>query len=175
VTGRDFTERDAKDAPLVVIVNQEFARKFYGGEQNALGQRFRFWSSNAPVGEIVGVAKNGLYLNLYEAPRPYIYLPEYQLYQSRMMLLFSTNSASDLQVIAENARHEIAKVDARAPVSGVTLAEANMSFAYWSPRLVAGPASALWLLGLLLARAGLVSVVTCAASPHQPAKVAAMS
>ncbi|MGH9853002.1 MAG: ADOP family duplicated permease, partial [Blastocatellia bacterium] len=29
VLGRDFTERDTKDAPQVVIVNQEFARKFY--------------------------------------------------------------------------------------------------------------------------------------------------
>src|SRR5262249_1711106 len=84
--------------------------------------------------------------------------------QSRMMLLFSTNSASDLQVIAENARHEIAKVDARAPVSGVTLAEANMSFAYWSPRLVAGLASALGLLAFLLAAIGLYSVMTDAVS-----------
>jgi len=63
VMGRDFTERDTQDAPLVVIVNQEFARKFYGSEQNALGKRFRFWSSTAPLREIVGIAKNGLYLN----------------------------------------------------------------------------------------------------------------
>src|SRR5262249_53171410 len=85
VMGRDFTERDTGDAPLVAIVNQEFARKFYGGEENALGKRFRFWSNNAPLREIVGIAKNGLYLNLYEDPRPYVYLPEYQLYQSGMM------------------------------------------------------------------------------------------
>jgi len=160
VMGRDFTDRDTKDAPLVVIVNQEFARKFYGSEENALGQRFRFWSDNAPLREIVGIAKNGLYLDLYEAPRPYIYLPEYQLYQSSMMLLLSANSAGDLQVVAENARREVAQVDARAPVSGVTLAEANMSFAYWSPRLVAGLASALGLLALLLATMGLYSVMT---------------
>src|SRR2546427_404338 len=30
VVGRDFTERDDADAPRVVIVNQEFARRFYG-------------------------------------------------------------------------------------------------------------------------------------------------
>src|SRR5215813_5182057 len=66
VLGRDFTERDNKDAPLVVIVNQEFARKFYGSEENALGQRFRFWSSYAPLREIVGIAKNGLYFSVYD-------------------------------------------------------------------------------------------------------------
>src|SRR5262249_57941210 len=105
---------------------------------------------------------------LYEAPRPYIYLPEYQLYQSSMMLLVSANSASDLQVIAENARHEIAQVDARLPVSGVTLAEANMSFAYWSPRPVAGLASALGLLALLLATMGLYSVMTYTTGQRTP-------
>jgi predicted permease len=158
VMGREFTERDTKDAPLVVIVNQEFARRFYGSEENALGKRF--WSDQAPLREIVGIAKNGLYLDLYEAPRPYIYLPEFQLYQSSMMLLLSAHSASDLRAIAENARHEIAQVDGRMPVSGVALAEANMSFAYWTPRLVAGLASALGLLALLLATMGLYSVMT---------------
>jgi predicted permease len=160
VMGRDFTERDTKDAPLVVIVNQEFARKFYGGEENALGKRFRFWSGQAPLREIVGIAKNGLYLNLYEAPRPYIYLPEHQLYQSGMMLLVSANSAGDLRAIAENVRREIAQVDARSPISGVTLAEANMSFAYWAPRLMAGLGSAFGLVALLLATMGLYSVMT---------------
>ena len=101
---------------------------------------------------------------MYEAPRPYIYLPEYQLYQSGMMLLVSTNSASDLPAIAESVRREITQLDARLPVSGVTLAEANMSFAYWVPRIVAGLASALGLLALLLATMGLYSVMTYAVS-----------
>jgi putative ABC transport system permease protein len=160
VVGRDFTERDTQDAPKVVIVNQEFARKFYGGEQNALGKRFRFYNPNAPLREIVGIAKDGLYLNLYEDPRPYIYLPEYQFYQSSMMLLVSAHAASDLPAIAKNVRREIAQVDARVPVNGITLAEANMSLAYWVPRLKAGLASALGLLALLLATIGLYSVMT---------------
>jgi macrolide transport system ATP-binding/permease protein len=160
VRGRDFTERDTKDAPLVVIVNQEFARRFYGSEENALGQRLRFWNPKAPLREIVGIAQNGLYLNLYEAPRPYIYLPEYQLYQSSMMLLVSAQTAGDLRAIAENVRREITQLDVRVPVTGITLAEANLSFAYWAPRRTAGMASALGLLALLLAALGLYSVMT---------------
>lgn len=160
VLGREFTERDTQSATLVVIVNQEFARQFYGSEQNALGKRFRFWTSKAPLREIVGIAKNGLYLNLYEDPRTYIYLPEYQLYQSGMMLLVSAHKASDLPAIAEGAGREITQLDARLPISGVMLAEANMSFAYWVPRVMAGVAAAFGLLALLLATLGLYSVVT---------------
>ena len=160
VLGRDFTERDTQDAPKVAIVNQAFARKFFGSEQNALGKRIRFWNPNAPLREIVGIAQDGLYLSLHEAPRPYIYLPEYQLYQSSMMLLVSAQTVSDLPAITENVRHAIAQLDARMPVTGITLAEANLSFAYWKPRLVAGLAAALGVLALLLATLGLYSVMT---------------
>ncbi len=77
VLGRDFTERDNPDAPLVLIVNQAFARKFYDSEQQALGQRIRFFTPQAPLREIIGIAKDGLYRELNETPRPYLYLPEY--------------------------------------------------------------------------------------------------
>jgi predicted permease len=73
VLGRDFTERDNNDAPKVAIVNQEFARRFYGGEQNAIGKRFWEWGVNTVLVEIVGVAKDGRYLDIYESPRPYIF------------------------------------------------------------------------------------------------------
>jgi predicted permease len=160
VLGRDFTERDTGDAPRVVIVNQEFARRFYGGEQQALGKRFRFWSTKEPLMEIVGIAKDGLYRHLYEDRQPYMFLPEYQHYQSEMTLLVSANSASDLKAIAENVRRVIAQLDARVPVFGLKMADQNLSFAYWGPRLAAGMASTFGLLALLLATMGLYSVMT---------------
>src|SRR5262249_16689732 len=72
VQGRDFTDRDDADAPPVVIVNQEFARRFYGSEQNAMGKRFRF-SQGAPLMEIIGIAKDGRYSTLYEDRHPYMF------------------------------------------------------------------------------------------------------
>jgi macrolide transport system ATP-binding/permease protein len=161
--GREFTEHDTADAPPVVIVNQEFARKFYGGEQNALGKRFRFWQGT-PLMEIVGIAKDGYYDSLYEDRQPYMFLPEYQNYQPQMMLLISANSAIDLKSVVENARLEIGQKDSRIPVFGMMLGEANMSYAYWGPRLAAGMATAFGLLALLLATMGLYSVMTYAVS-----------
>jgi predicted permease len=163
VMGREFTEHDTADAPPVVIVNQEFARKFYGSEQNALGKRFRFWQGT-PLMEIVGIAKDGYYGSLYEDRQTYMFLPEYQNYQSQMLLLISANSADDLKAIVEHARREIGQMDARIPVFGVTMAEANLSYAYWGPRLAAGMATAFGLLALLLATMGLYSVMTYAVS-----------
>jgi predicted permease len=163
VMGREFTERDTANAPPVVIVNQEFARKFYGGEQNAMGKRFRFWQGT-PLMEIVGIAQDGYYGSLYEDPQTYMFLPEYQNYQSQMLLLVSANSAENLKAVVEHARREIGQMDARIPVFGVTMAEANLSYAYWGPRLAAGMATAFGLLALLLATMGLYSVMTYAVS-----------
>jgi len=164
VLGRDFTPRDNADAPPVVIVNQEFARRFYGGEEQALGKRFRFRSTKEPLNEIVGVAKDGLYHNLYESPQMYLYLPADQQYKSEMTLLISADSAGSLKAIADKARLEIGQLDARVPVFGVRMAGQNMSYAYWGPRLAAGMAATFGVLALLLATTGLYSVMAYAVS-----------
>jgi macrolide transport system ATP-binding/permease protein len=163
VLGRDFTDHDTADAPPVVIVNQEFARRFYGGAEQAMGKRFRF-AQGTPLMEIVGVAKDGLYRNLYEDRRPYMFLPVYQQSYAAVAVVISAQSASALQTVAEGARREITKLDARMPVYGVMMAEENMTIAYWGPRLAAGAALTFGVVALVLATMGLYSVMTYAVS-----------
>ena len=159
VLGRDFTERDDADAPPVVIVNQEFARRLYGSAEQALGRRFRF-AQGTPLMQIIGVAQDGLYRTLYEDRRPYMFLPVYQQTHGAVTLLISAQSAADLQAVAESTRREIAQLDARLPVVGVMMAEENMAIAYWGPRLGAGMATTFGVLALVLATMGLYSVMT---------------
>ena len=163
VQGRDFTDRDTLDAPPVVIVNQEFARRFYGSEQNAMGKRFRF-SQGTPLMEIIGIAKDGRYRSLQEDPQPYMFLPVYQHPRSSMTLMVSAQSAGDLPAVVESVRREIAQLDARLPVVGVMMAEENLSLAYWGPRVAAGMASTFGVLALVLATMGLYSVMTYSVS-----------
>jgi len=162
--GRDFTERDDAKAPQVAIVNQEFARRFYGSEENALGKRLHFWFAGSPLAEIVGITKDGFYRSLYEDRRPYLFIPEYQMYESGMTLLVKANSASDMTRVAEAARSEIARLDSRLPVIGMLQGEQNLTYAYWGPRLSAGIGTAFGLLALLLTTMGLYSVMTYAVS-----------
>jgi macrolide transport system ATP-binding/permease protein len=164
ILGRDFNEHDSSEAPRVVIINQEMARQFYGSEANAMGKRIRFWSTKNPLMEIVGIAKNGRYRNLYEDPQPYMFLPLSQNHQSGMALLVSASSANDLKIIAESTRSDIEQMDARMPVFGVQIAEQHLSFAYWGPRLAAGMTATFGVLVLLLATMGLYSLMTYAVS-----------
>jgi predicted permease len=159
VRGRDFTDRDDMNAPRVVIVNQAFAHRFYGGEEEAMGKRFRF-AQGTPLMEIVGITRDGHYDNLYTEHQIYMFLPVYQNPRARMTLLVGAQSAGDLQGLVERARGEVAAMDARLPVFGVMLAEQNLSLAYWGARVAAGMASTFGVLALVLATMGLYSVMT---------------
>jgi predicted permease len=161
IQGRDFTDRDDLEAPRVVIINQEFARRFYGGEQNALGKRFRLGQST-PLMEVIGIAKDGRYRSLYEDKLPFMFLPVYQFPRTSVTLMISANSGGDLKAVVESARHEIAQMDARLPVVGIMMAEENLSIAYWGPNVAAGMASTFGVLALVLATMGLYSVMTYA-------------
>jgi ABC-type antimicrobial peptide transport system permease subunit len=162
--GRDFTEHDGADAPQVVIVNLELARRLYGGAENAIGKRFLLADSSPAPFEIVGVAADGKYRNLYEDPRPYMFLPHQQFYISQATLTARAQSAGALQSVTEGMRGEARRLDPRLPVFDLKTAEQHMSWAYWGPKLGAGLSLVSGLLALALATMGLYGVMSYAAS-----------
>ncbi|PWT93435.1 MAG: hypothetical protein C5B55_04560 [Blastocatellia bacterium] len=159
VLGRDFTERDNAEAPRVVVVNKEFARRFYGAPEQAMGKRFRF-AEGTPLMEIVGIAQDGLYHNLYEDRAPHMFLPLYQQPYAAVTLVISAQSSADLGRVAESAREHIAQLEPRLPVVGLMVEEQNLAIPYWGPRLAAGTATTFGILALVLATMGLYSVMT---------------
>jgi predicted permease len=74
--GRGFNERDDANAPKVAVVNQTFARKFFGDE-NAIGRRFSGMGSTGPGNEIeiVGIARDAKYTNLRDESNATLYTP----------------------------------------------------------------------------------------------------
>jgi len=163
--GRDFSEHDDADAPQVVIINLELARRLYGGADNALGKRFHLGDVSGAPYEIVGVAEDGKYRNLYEDPRPYMFLPHQQRYYvSQATLLARARSSDALPSVADGMRRETLRLDARLPVFDVRMAEQHMSWAYWGPKLGAGLSLVSGLLALALATMGLYGVMSYAVS-----------
>jgi putative ABC transport system permease protein len=76
VGGRAFTGEDRSGDPLVAVVNQAFARKFFKG-QNPVGRQFR---RATPQGgtqpyQIVGLVTDAVYRRLREGMMPTIYVP----------------------------------------------------------------------------------------------------
>ena len=92
VRGRAFTERDDGSSPLVVIVSESVARRFWPG-QDAVGQRIRM-PAGGLVGDkewriIVGVAHD-THFRLLRESSPMIYLPSLQGYWQGSIAIRST-------------------------------------------------------------------------------------
>jgi putative ABC transport system permease protein len=67
--GRGFDTRDGTDAPLVAVVSEKLARKYWPG-RSALGERIRFDWQDAPFAEVVGVVAD-VHQNGLDAPPVY--------------------------------------------------------------------------------------------------------
>jgi putative ABC transport system permease protein len=73
--GRPFTARDAAEAPRVLLINEEMARRYWPGE-SPLGQRLTMKDWGPPLtGEIVGVVDDVKADSLDSETRPMIYWP----------------------------------------------------------------------------------------------------
>jgi macrolide transport system ATP-binding/permease protein len=77
IRGRDLDDRDRADAPLVTVVSQRFAERFFPG-QDPIGRRLGFTDSTG-VGareiEIVGVVGDAKYQDARAAPYVTFFLP----------------------------------------------------------------------------------------------------
>ncbi len=84
VEGRNFTEQDNENAPLAMIVNEAFARRFFAG-RNPVGHRVHGWGEWI---RIVGVVKDSKYHYLGESTPQYFYVQFRQLFLEDMNLAF---------------------------------------------------------------------------------------
>jgi predicted permease len=83
VAGRGFTKEDARGAPLVAIVNESLARRFWPG-QRAVGKSVRTMGKEMRV---VGVVRDGLYdFRAVGLPAGFALFPFAQQYARQMTL-----------------------------------------------------------------------------------------
>lgn len=78
IHGRHITEHDSADAPTAVLVNEEFVRRYFHGE-NPVGERLKFRNWNrTPGDEIVGVCGNVRNFRLDTEDQPEVFYCYYQ-------------------------------------------------------------------------------------------------
>jgi predicted permease len=161
--GRVFTEADSEKAPLVAIVNQTMAKKFWPNE-DALGRRFSIKSQTGPFMEVVGVARDGKYRAPNEDPLDYFYMPMAQKYTPfRTIQLRTSVPPESLALPAQQAIRELAP---DLPVFDVrtmrgALDGGNGFFLF---RFGFQITAAMGLLGLVLAVVGVYGVVSYSAA-----------
>ena len=114
IGGRDFDLRDTAtrlhddpDHQKVMIVNQEFARRFFAN-RDPIGRKVRGWGEWFTV---VGVVANIKYHQVTEGPRPYFYAPIRQIYRPEYGLTFNVRTSGPEAGAIAAIRREAAAID----------------------------------------------------------------
>jgi len=157
--GRAFTDDDRESSRPVVIVNDEFARKYWPG-QDALGKRVRLGDDDTqgPWAEVVGVAKHHVYEWVGESPMPFAYRPIEQVTPRPMTLLMESSNPAALTA---HLRESLGFLDSDMPIYDVrTMDDLYEMRAVREPGIMVTSAGSLALLGLVLALIGLYGVMS---------------
>jgi predicted permease len=155
--GRAFTEGDDDGKPLVAIIDESTARKYWP-TRDPLGRRVRFRRDpTKPWTTIVGIVKDIKSDGLDIDGVPHIYVPTYQDSNKRLSVVLRTSlSATALE---PQIRREIQSIDPSLPVFGVAsmndVLERSLASRRFSADLVGGFAA----LAVLLASIGIYGLL----------------
>jgi predicted permease len=156
--GRSFTAQDIVGAPLVVLVNQAFVRRFLSGAP-PLGQRLRFGFMGGPLTrEIVGVVGDVRHDGLHQVPEPSVLVPHPQAATGAVHLVLRTTG--DPGALERPVRAELARMNGAMPLSGVTTMDAQLIQSLRQRRFQLGLLGAFAATALLLAAIGIYGVMS---------------
>jgi predicted permease len=161
--GRFFTEQDTDKTPLVAVINEAMAKKFWPN-QDPLGKRFSAKSASGPFMEVVGLAKQGKYTDPVDDTTLFYYVSQEQTPSTFVTLqLRSTTAPETLIPEVERIIHDLAP---GMPVTDVQTMEESLGGVngYFLSRMGTRFSVALGCLGLLLALVGVYSVISYAAA-----------
>jgi putative ABC transport system permease protein len=156
VSGRPFDRRDRFSAPSVIMVNQEFVKRFLSG-RNPIGQKLNVcWTVKNPA-EIVGVIADARQKELHQAPEPTIFVNNLQapMYFAQL----AVRTAGDPARMARAIEAAIHRVDPDQPVTHLQTMDQVFSDSVAQPRLQLVLLLVFGGLAGLLAAVGIYGVV----------------
>jgi putative ABC transport system permease protein len=159
--GRTFNERDTKDSPRVIIIDQAMAEQFFPGD-DPIGKRLAVDAGNDEEGnvmsEIVGVVARMRFHAIDEmAPLPVIYCSMAQAQRTSLGLFVRSNmSAASL---AKSIRDTVSSIDPSQPVFDARPMIDRVHETWGVQRLLSFLFSVFSGLALLLATIGLYGLL----------------
>jgi putative ABC transport system permease protein len=159
--GRYFTTQDGPDSPLVAIIDESMARRFWPGE-DPFGKRFK---GQDPRGHnddwitVIGIVRDMRRSGPERRPFPHVFEPHTQAIAGDSTGDLVVRTGGDPHAVAAELRNAVRALDSAAIISRVTTMEEQLS-EQLSPRRFQT-----WLLGLfslialVLASVGIFGVI----------------
>ncbi len=155
VGGRDFDWHDDHTSLRVMIVNQEFARRFLAN-RSAIGHKVHGWGEWFTI---VGVAKDSKYHRVTENPQPYFYIPIRQIFRPEYGLTFHVRTSGAIGESIAALRREADAIDPAITIFDAQSMIEYISASLFGAKITANLLSLLSGIGLLLAAMGLYGVM----------------
>ena len=161
VRGRTFLDSDRDDAPLVALVNQAAAQRFWA-DQDPIGHKI--WLGMGfeedQWAEVVGVVGNVRYRGLREPTGPDVYVSARQWTEDHTYVLLRT--AGDPLALAPALRREVAAIDADLPVYDLSTLSAKTAESRSHTRFLTLLLATFAALAVVLAATGIYGVMAYA-------------
>jgi predicted permease len=159
MAGRDFLTSDLASKHKVGIVNEKFAKKYFG-DGTAVGRHFGFGGDPGTKTdiEIVGVVKDAKYMNMRDTIPLQDFVP-YDQMDMMTSVTFYTRTRLDPEQMYAAIRHAVHEMDSNMPLYGMRTLEAQLDQSLNTERLIAFLAAVFGLLATTLAAIGLYGVM----------------
>jgi len=160
--GRVFTDADNERAPVVAVINDAMAARFFPnqepiGKRMTINRPVRFQGEEMVKLEVVGVVGNVKLTDLSPSPKPVIYAPLSQNPFSRAVW-FAARIEGDPLSLGSAVRREFMALDKEQPVEQLGSLDQMLATQFAEPRFQAGVMATFALIALLLAAVGIYGV-----------------
>ena len=163
VRGRGLLASDKANTTRVAVVNEHFANRFWPHE-SAIGRRFHMGDANAPLVQVVGIARQAKYIWIAEPTLDFLYLPFSQNQQGGMTLV-AESSSYDASVLAPVLRRVVHGIDPNMPAFDVrTMQDLFNKRAVQTSGIIVKAVAGMGVMALALAVIGLYGLVAYSVS-----------